>query len=77
MKKSAKVTLLNFNGNAVFLCDVTALENGVLEARWCSWYVCVGNLEFRLQVSTASRVNQSQPISNVCFVEVSLLHRYT
>jgi len=77
VKNSAKVTLLSFNRTAVFLCDVMVLENAVLEARWCSWWICVGNSEFRLQVSTTSRVNQSQMIGNVGFVEVSLLKRYT
>jgi len=45
---SAKVTLLSFNTTAVFLCDVMVLESAVLEASWCSWCVCMGDLELRL-----------------------------
>jgi len=48
VKNSAKVTLLNFNRTAVFLYDVMVLENAVLEARLCSWCVCMGNFDLRL-----------------------------
>jgi len=44
VKNYAKVTLFSFNRTAVFLYDVMVLENAVLEASWCSWCVCVGNL---------------------------------
>jgi len=49
VKNSAKVTLLSFNRIAVFVYDVMVVENIVLEARWCSWCVCVGNIELRMQ----------------------------
>jgi len=34
----------------------------------------VGNFELRLKVSTASRVDRSQPISNVVFVKSPLFN---
>ena len=45
---SAKVTLLSFNRTDVFLYDVMVSEDHVLEAKWCSWCVCVGNLVLSL-----------------------------
>jgi len=48
VKNTAKVKLLNFNRTDVFLYDVMVSEDDVFEGRWCSWCVCVGNLELRL-----------------------------
>jgi len=44
VKNSVKVKLPRFSRTDVFLYDVMASEDDVLEARWCSWCVCVGNI---------------------------------
>jgi len=48
VKISAKETLPSFSRTNVFLYDVMVSEDDVIEARWCSWCVCVGSIELRL-----------------------------
>ena len=40
-------------------------EDDDLGARWCSWCLCVGNIELRLKAGTASKMNQCQRVGNV------------
>jgi len=45
VKNSSKITLLSLvYRTIVFLYDAMVSEDDVLEARWCCWWVCVGNL---------------------------------